>query len=65
MVSTPLIKTVFIYSSTLLRCLMEPQNHDPTFHFEYRGPIVMKGKKEPMQCWYLTEATDGEIQSEQ
>ncbi|XP_033632257.1 guanylate cyclase soluble subunit beta-1-like [Asterias rubens] len=47
------------------RCLMEPQNHDPTFHFEYRGPIVMKGKKEPMQCWYLTEATDGEIQSEQ
>ncbi|XP_038056195.1 guanylate cyclase soluble subunit beta-1-like [Patiria miniata] len=45
------------------RCLMEPQNHDPTFHFEFRGPVVMKGKKEPMQCWFLTRKV-GEEQSE-
>ncbi|KFM79989.1 Guanylate cyclase soluble subunit beta-1, partial [Stegodyphus mimosarum] len=36
------------------RCLMEPQNFDPQFHFEYRGPVQMKGKKEPMEVWFLT-----------
>ena len=38
---------------------MEPQNEDPNFHFEYRGPVTMKGKKEPMQCWLLSSKTAG------
>ncbi|KAK7475318.1 hypothetical protein BaRGS_00033465 [Batillaria attramentaria] len=36
------------------RCLHEPLNRDETFHFEYRGEVVMKGKKDPMKCWFLS-----------
>ncbi|XP_033920695.1 guanylate cyclase soluble subunit beta-1 isoform X2 [Melopsittacus undulatus] len=36
------------------RCLMAPENSDPQFHLEYRGPVSMKGKKEPMQVWFLS-----------
>ncbi|XP_068043319.1 guanylate cyclase soluble subunit beta-1 isoform X1 [Anomalospiza imberbis] len=36
------------------RCLMTPENSDPQFHLEYRGPVSMKGKKEPMQVWFLS-----------
>lgn len=35
---------------------MEPKNFDPQFHFEYRGPVQMKGKKEPMKVWFLSRA---------
>uniref|UniRef100_A0A182UZN4 Guanylate cyclase domain-containing protein n=1 Tax=Anopheles merus TaxID=30066 RepID=A0A182UZN4_ANOME len=38
-------------SNTLL---CDPVNHDPSFNLEYRGPVVMKGKPEPMDCWFLT-----------
>uniref|UniRef100_A0A182J928 Uncharacterized protein n=1 Tax=Anopheles atroparvus TaxID=41427 RepID=A0A182J928_ANOAO len=38
-------------SNTLL---CDPVNHDPCFNLEYRGPVVMKGKPEPMDCWFLT-----------
>ncbi|KAF0037356.1 hypothetical protein F2P81_010230 [Scophthalmus maximus] len=31
------------------RCLQSAENADPQFHLEYRGPITMKGKKEPMK----------------
>ncbi|GAB6026008.1 Guanylate cyclase soluble subunit beta-1, variant 2 [Chamberlinius hualienensis] len=34
-------------------CLQEPENYDPKFHFEYRGPVTMKGKSEPMKVWFL------------
>ncbi|XP_037921995.1 guanylate cyclase soluble subunit beta-1 isoform X2 [Hermetia illucens] len=27
---------------------------DSPFNFEYRGPVVMKGKPEPMNVWFLT-----------
>lgn len=33
---------------------MTPENSDPQFHLEYRGPVSMKGKKEPMQVWFLS-----------
>lgn len=32
-------------SEDAYRCLMQPENHDPEFHFQYRGPVQMKGKK--------------------
>ncbi|XP_071976904.1 guanylate cyclase soluble subunit beta-1 [Engystomops pustulosus] len=36
------------------RCLMSPENADPQFHLQYRGPISMKGKTDPMQVWFLS-----------
>ncbi|KAK6626335.1 Guanylate cyclase soluble subunit beta-1 [Polyplax serrata] len=33
--------------------LSRSDNLDPQFHFEYRGPITMKGKAEPMKVWLL------------
>ncbi|XP_055535975.1 guanylate cyclase soluble subunit beta-1 isoform X1 [Wyeomyia smithii] len=44
-------------SETTYKLLCEPVNHDPSFHLEYRGPVVMKGKPEPMKCWFLTRKT--------
>lgn len=41
-------------SEDAFKCLMEPQNHDPQFHFEYRGPVQMKGRSEPMKVWFLS-----------
>lgn len=31
-----------------------PENFDPSFQFEFRGEITMKGKPEPMKVWFLT-----------
>ncbi|XP_029710577.1 guanylate cyclase soluble subunit beta-1 isoform X1 [Aedes albopictus] len=44
-------------SETTYKLLCEPVNQDPCFHLEYRGPVVMKGKPEPMECWFLTRKT--------
>ncbi|KAF3818553.1 hypothetical protein GH733_011970 [Mirounga leonina] len=41
------------------RCLMTPENSDPQFHLEHRGPVSMKGKKEPMQVWFLSRKNTG------
>ncbi|KAL0593887.1 Guanylate cyclase soluble subunit beta-1 [Plecturocebus cupreus] len=41
------------------RCLMSPENSDPQFHLEHRGPVSMKGKKEPMQVWFLSRKNTG------
>ncbi|XP_058443051.1 guanylate cyclase soluble subunit beta-1 isoform X2 [Malaya genurostris] len=40
-------------SDSTYKLLCEPVNQDPSFHLEYRGPVVMKGKPEPMDCWFL------------
>lgn len=40
-----------------LRCLQSVENADPQFHLEYRGPVTMKGKKEPMKVWFLSRKT--------
>lgn len=43
------------------RCLQSAENADPQFHLDYRGPITMKGKKEPMKVWFLSrKPTDTE-----
>ncbi|KAK2577087.1 hypothetical protein KPH14_005895 [Odynerus spinipes] len=34
-----------------------PENQDPQFLLEYRGPVTMKGKSEPMNVWYLRTPT--------
>ncbi|XP_077088539.1 guanylate cyclase soluble subunit beta-1 isoform X2 [Siphateles boraxobius] len=39
------------------RCLQSVENADPQFHLEYRGPVSMKGKKEPMKVWFLSRKT--------
>lgn len=36
------------------RCLQSAENADPQFNLEYRGPVSMKGKKEPMKVWFLS-----------
>ncbi|XP_073670518.1 guanylate cyclase soluble subunit beta-1 isoform X3 [Paramisgurnus dabryanus] len=39
------------------RCLQSVENADTQFHLEYRGPVTMKGKKEPMKVWFLSRKT--------
>lgn len=39
------------------RLLCDEVNFDPSLNLEYRGPIMMKGKPEPMNCWLLTRKT--------
>uniref|UniRef100_A0A182NVG2 Guanylate cyclase soluble subunit beta-1 n=1 Tax=Anopheles dirus TaxID=7168 RepID=A0A182NVG2_9DIPT len=41
-------------SETTYKLLCDPVNQDPSFNLVYRGPVVMKGKPEPMDCWFLT-----------
>ncbi|CAH1174092.1 unnamed protein product [Phaedon cochleariae] len=36
--------------------LRDGENFDEQFHFEYRGPVPMKGKTEPMDCYLLSRA---------
>lgn len=38
---------------------MSPENSDPQFHLDHRGPVSMKGKKEPMQVWFLSRKNTG------
>nr|BAK23251.1 soluble guanylyl cyclase beta-1 subunit [Gryllus bimaculatus] len=45
-------------SEDAYRYLCRPSNADPQFHFEYRGPITMKGKADPMQVWFLSRAEE-------
>ncbi|KAI2536356.1 guanylate cyclase soluble subunit beta-1 isoform X3 [Pongo pygmaeus] len=47
------------------RCLMSPENSDPQFHLEHRGPVSMKGKKEPMQVWFLSRKNTGTEETKQ
>ncbi|XP_017065660.1 guanylate cyclase soluble subunit beta-1 [Drosophila eugracilis] len=44
-------------SEETYRLLCLPINQDDSFHLEYRGPVIMKGKPTPMDCWFLTRAT--------
>uniref|UniRef100_A0A674DVK8 Guanylate cyclase soluble subunit beta-1 n=1 Tax=Salmo trutta TaxID=8032 RepID=A0A674DVK8_SALTR len=43
------------------RCLQSAENADPQFHLEYRGPITMKGKKEPMNVYFLSRKSTESI----
>uniref|UniRef100_A0A8C4TM75 Guanylate cyclase 1 soluble subunit beta 1 n=1 Tax=Erpetoichthys calabaricus TaxID=27687 RepID=A0A8C4TM75_ERPCA len=42
------------------RCLLSAENADPQFHLDYRGPVAMKGRKEPMKVWFLTRKSSEE-----
>ncbi|XP_038107544.1 guanylate cyclase soluble subunit beta-1 isoform X3 [Culex quinquefasciatus] len=44
-------------SETTYKLLCEPVNQDPSFQLDYRGSVTMKGKPEPMECWFLTRKT--------
>ena len=46
----------FQLSTAGFRLLQDDTNYDRQFHFEYRGPVVMKGKSEPMKVYYLNRA---------
>lgn len=39
------------------RYLCEEDNFHSSFDFKFRGPVEMKGKSEPMQCWLLSRKT--------
>ncbi|XP_073816050.1 guanylate cyclase soluble subunit beta-1-like isoform X2 [Musca autumnalis] len=41
-------------SEETYRLLCEEINQDESFNLEYRGPVIMKGKPTPMNCWFLT-----------
>ncbi|KAK5643100.1 hypothetical protein RI129_006945 [Pyrocoelia pectoralis] len=43
-------------SEDAYRYLCREENFDEQFYFEYRGPVSMKGKSEPMNVWYLSRA---------
>ncbi|XP_037794163.1 guanylate cyclase soluble subunit beta-1-like [Penaeus monodon] len=46
-------------SEVAYKYLQEPQNYDAKFVFTYRGPVPMKGRKEPMQVWFLNRRKPG------
>lgn len=41
-------------TETAYNCLMENKNHDSDFKLTFRGPVLMKGRTEPMKVWFLT-----------
>lgn len=41
-------------SEDAYRYLCMPENQDSQFLLEYRGPVTMKGKSEPMNVWFLS-----------
>lgn len=36
-------------------------NHDASMNLEYRGPVTMKGKPEPMECWLLSRKSPSNV----
>ncbi|KAK2170347.1 hypothetical protein LSH36_3g16010 [Paralvinella palmiformis] len=44
-------------SEDAYKCLQRPECYDSCFRFEKRGPVKMKGRKDPMICWVLTRKT--------
>ncbi|XP_067000206.1 guanylate cyclase soluble subunit beta-1 [Anabrus simplex] len=45
-------------SEDTYRYLCKPSNADPQFNLEYRGPVSMKGKSEPMKVWLLSRSKE-------
>ena len=39
-----------------VRNLMQGENNDPEFKFEFRGEIPMKGKPKPIKMWLLSRS---------
>lgn len=40
----------------IFRLLCNSDNFDESFEFESRGLVTMKGKAEPMNCWFLNRS---------
>uniref|UniRef100_A0A672G5Q6 Guanylate cyclase soluble subunit beta-1 n=1 Tax=Salarias fasciatus TaxID=181472 RepID=A0A672G5Q6_SALFA len=45
-----------------INVLQSAENADPQFQLEYRGPITMKGKKDPMKVWFLSRTQNKTLQ---
>lgn len=41
-------------SEDAYKWLTQPDNSHPSFQFECRGAVTMKGKKDPMKVWFLS-----------
>lgn len=52
-ISTQLVTFLFLFH----RLLCDEVNYDPALNLEYRGPVAMKGKPDPMNVWILTRNT--------
>ncbi|KAG5681351.1 hypothetical protein PVAND_010795 [Polypedilum vanderplanki] len=63
------IKGKINVSEETYNLLCDKVNYDPTMHLEYRGPVTMKGKPEPMKCWLLSrksiDSTQEQIKPQQ
>lgn len=44
------------YPYPYCRQLTKDLNKDDLFELESRGPVFMKGKPEPMNCWFLNRS---------
>lgn len=53
---TTLEFTNFTFNFLLYRILVNELNMDSSFQLDYRGPVAMKGKPEPMKCWFLSRS---------
>lgn len=51
-----LILSKFSFSSLNFRLLSNGDNYDESFDLESRGLVTMKGKAEPMKCWFLNRS---------
>lgn len=45
------------------RCLQITESQDDSFNLDYRGKVMMKGKKEPMECWFLNRKVVGNFET--
>uniref|UniRef100_A0A8D8X7X9 Guanylate cyclase soluble subunit beta-1 n=1 Tax=Cacopsylla melanoneura TaxID=428564 RepID=A0A8D8X7X9_9HEMI len=45
-------------SETAYKLLCGKDNEDPQFLLEYRGPVTMKGRSEPMEVWFLSRSKE-------
>ncbi|XP_036366551.1 guanylate cyclase soluble subunit beta-1 isoform X2 [Octopus sinensis] len=50
-------------SNSTYKCLQQPECLDENLNFEYRGEDTMKGKKEPMPCWFLARRPVGQLET--
>ncbi|XP_059618437.1 guanylate cyclase soluble subunit beta-1 [Phlebotomus argentipes] len=51
-------------SEETYKLLCDEVNYDSSFQLDLRGPVVMKGKPEPMNVWFLTRTTPRDVSAE-
>ncbi|XP_034250130.1 guanylate cyclase soluble subunit beta-1 [Thrips palmi] len=45
-------------SEDAFKLLNQPDNCDPQFQLDYRGPVAMKGRETPMEVWFLSRSPE-------